>query len=256
MTHRSGGASGGPVAARAAGLTLVEILVVVAIIAVLLSVIGLVGSGIRERGKTDLTRQYMDILTTAMDEYRSAFGRWPVPANNPTLTADSPPAGPDDVPYEPSLNHPSTEEDYYLGGSEARFVTPPEANPANVPAHTITSIEGLYVQLRTCRQTDVRTILARLPQKALARRAEHPAGFAVRPGPQIGDLTPFTGEFVDPMQVLDGWGRALRWRYYVYRNNDRPFLWSAGPDGKFARDPNQPEDDPNGRDDIFSDRKD
>jgi len=253
MTHRSGGASGGPVAARAAGLTLVEILVVVAIIAVLLSVIGLVGSGVRERGKVDLTRQYMDILITAMDEYRSAFGQWPEPPNDPELTADSPPAGLDDRPYEPS-NHPTTKEDYYLGGSEAVFVTPPETNPVNVDRKTITSIEGLYVQLRTCRQTDVRTILARLPQKALARRAEHPAGFAVRPGSGIGSL--YTGEFVDPMQVLDGWGKALRWRHYVYRNNGRPFLWSAGPNGEFAPDPNRPESDPRGRDDIFSDRKD
>jgi len=259
------------------GVTLIEILVVVGIIGILVAVIGLVGHTVKEKGKRELTRSIMDTLMSAIEEFHSGAtpcfvhpGGWPLAANDPTRTAwnlPNPPGppGPRDVPYEPSdvAHNPATAEDFYLGQNEARIeAAPPPTSPRPINDKEIRSIEGLWVflqypfvqtssgwRLNTETRERVLKILASLgnDSKDNAHR-----GVTYRPRPTMVPDQPF----VDAMQVLDAWGTPLRYRYYTYRNNGRPFLWSAGPDKKFAADPNRTENDPNGKDDIFSDRKD
>jgi len=254
------------------GVTLIEILVVVGIIGILVAVIGLVGHTVKEKGKRELTRSIMDTLMSAIEEFHTATGQWPLPANDPNRTAwnNPTPQTANDVPYEPgeplNLGHNNTRayDDYYLGLPATFFQVPPETSPGYIGDHTITSIEGLLLcldapwqgpfsasRLDTDTRARIRAILAKLPPDAKAKR--HPEivqRYRSSVNPNI------SAEFVDAMQVLDAWGTPLRYRYYTYRNNGRPFLWSAGPDKKFAADPNRTENDPNGKDDIFSDRKD
>ncbi len=262
----------------ARAVTLVEILVVVAIIGVLLAAIGLVGSRLREKGKRDLTRGTMATLTLAIDEFQQAANGlgtggwieangWPSPPNDPhrTNTAEPPPA-PDvhERPYEPSqtTHAPPTQDDFYLGYPDSIFEVPPAASPT-MPAHRVVrSIEGLYVILQFPyggssfvvngeARDKIRAILRRLPQGATVN-----AHGAMLFRPHVPTRDQATAPFVEALQVLDAWQQPLRYRYYTYRNNGRPFLWSAGPDGRFAADPNRVDQDPVGADDIFSDKKD
>lgn len=253
-------------------MTLIEILVVIGIIAILISVIGLVGRSVREKGKRELTRSIMDGVMAAVDEFQIASKPWAVPGIHVTSSgwpklpnavartnvAEPPPVNGDrEDPYEPS-NNPSnsmTQEDYYLGTDDRAFLelTPPPVTPTSVWVsagdHVIRSDEGLYVLLAEV--PGAKSLLDRLPESAKRRgtvsQVARPRGSSL--------------QGVDPLEIIDAWGNPLRYRGYTYRNNGRPFLWSAGPDGKFAPDSNRVGDavaDPNGygADDIFSDRKD
>ncbi|MGB9626019.1 MAG: type II secretion system protein [Phycisphaerae bacterium] len=268
--------------ARRSGVTLIEILVVVGIIGILVAVIGLVGHAVKEKGKRELTRSIMDTLMTAIEEFHTGAtpctthpGGWPLAPNDPTRTAwnlPNPPGppGPRDVPYEPSdaMHSPATAEDFYLGQDESRLeAVPPPITPRPINDGEVRSIEGLWVflqypfvqttsgwRLNTEARERIAKILATLGDDAKTNAHK---GTTYRPRPTMVSCLPF----VDAMQVLDAWKNPLRYRYYTYRNNNRPFLWSAGPDGKFAPDPNRvgdPTVDPNGwgNDDIFSDRRD
>lgn len=228
------------------GLTLVEILVVVAIIGILIAAVGLAGSHFREKGKRELTRQVMESVTNAIDEFRQAPPKpvrlengWPIAPNWPNL----PPSG-DWRPVE-TLD-PAVDLSYPTAASPLPAGTLFEANA--VFDHPVRSIEGLHVYLGSV--PGAKALLDKLPPSALRNlHAEEGEVHTVRPA---GSNLPFT----DPFSIVDGWKNPMRYRRYDYRNNGRPILWSAGPDGKFAADPNNPQADPNGRDDMFSDRND
>jgi prepilin-type N-terminal cleavage/methylation domain-containing protein len=266
-------------------LTLIEILVVIAIIGILVAVIGLVGQHVKNSGKRDLTRSTMDTVMAAIDEYHAgaavvAFVQpagWPFPPNDPNMTnvaQPAPQASAQVPPYELSLNPfpNTTQDDYYLGGLPSFFEMPPATAPvvpANQSPQALLSIEGLSVMLQLPYASaagpnprlDVEAkdridkLLGRLPDGAKVNRHANTELYRPRWPVDVNKA------FVEAIQIRDAWGHALRYRYYTYRNNGRPFLWSAGPDGQFAPDPNRVGDasvDPNGygKDDIFSDRKD
>ncbi len=288
LAHRT------PFIGRRSGVTLIEILVVVGIIGILVAVIGLVGHTVKEKGKRELTRSIMDTLMSAIEEFHTtAFvapvqpGGWPRPPNAEWRTAfDQPPPAPlaGEPPYEPSdqAHSPDTYDpvsgrEFYLtelpGGGGDYFLwapSPPPPNPVpqTVPNKSIPSIEGLWISLQfpvtnvggsprvdTAAKANIAKILGKIPED-MKREAYAGTGRVYTPIAALMTGAPQPGIFVNAVTVVDAWGRPLRYRYYTYRNNNRPFLWSAGPDGKFAADPNRTENDPNGRDDIFSDRKD
>ncbi len=285
VQHRTASApvrAGAPSAGRR-GMTLVEILVVIAIIAILLAAVGLVGSRVGDTRKRKLTRHHMDTLTLAMDAFADAaqagtlphrlLNRWPAPPNGFNKTApNTPPCiapPPRCAPYEPSQPVGAepvgdTEDDYYLGGAESYFevLEPPSATPAaSTRDKTVRSIEGFcaFIQL----VPESQAVLGRLPENAKRNAvAENPKRdprpmFRLRPNSQSGGAFNASDlAFVDPIQVLDAWKQPMRYRAYAYRNNQRPFFWSAGPDGKFGADPNRTDSDPQGQDDIFSDKGD
>jgi len=282
--------------AHRSGVTLLEILVVVGIIGILVAVIGLVGHSVREKGRRELTRSIMDTLMSAIEEFHGVVPRnppflysydgWPFPPNDPNRTAWNvpPPPPPPGQPYEPSDEahnpdtcDPATGREFYLtappGGSAAFFVSLPSASPQTVPNKTIQSIEGLWIGLQfpittaggsprvdTTAKANIAKILGKIPEDLRVSIHGGPnERYITLATPMIGPLR--DDMFVNAIAVLDAWKTPLRYRYYTYRNNNRPFLWSAGPDKKFAPDPNRigdPSIDPNGygNDDIFSDRKD
>jgi len=201
----------------ARGMSLVEILVVIAIIGILVAAVGLIGRRVGQGGQVKLTRQYMQILTSAIDEFHGDTGNWPAPPNAPDKTA--PDAG------TPHYNPP---DDLYLASA---FATQ--------PPRRLSSIEGMYAQLTWNPKSA--SILRRVPQAATAS-----------PDFRTQVMSP-AGLWTDALLIIDAWRVPMRYRGYTYRNNGRPFLWSAGPDGRFATDPNRPEAT-GGQDDIFSDR--
>lgn len=242
---------------------MVEILVVVAIIAILIAAVGLVGTAVRERGRDKLTRQTMATVMAAIEDYRAKRREYP-PCPNHTQKVQwndsNYPNPPVIIPYEPADDrdpltgrtrdpaYADNQYEYYLGRPHSIFYLNQDyLTTANMlPDRSILSSEGLYVLLNTV--VDAKTVLGKLPQgAALVRRAGCPYPQAF---PWGWDGS--TG--IDVLMIVDGWKRPMRYRRYEYRNNGVPFLWSAGPDGKFARDPNRVEGDPDGADDIFSDK--
>lgn len=231
-------------------MTLVEILVVVAIIAVLISVVAMVGVGIRDKGKIELTQQTMKTLVDAIDEYKTATKvfsgptideGWPSPPNSPVIPATGDPAG---RPID-RFPGPVEEQDLYLPPSELTCLF--QYAGTSGARTRLLSIEGLYVYLSLVPTS--KTLLDKVPGSLTTRHTDL-GNIVVRP-------KGWPGQGVTPVAVLDAWKNPLRYRRYAYRNNGRPFLWSAGPDGKFAPNPLDLSNDPEGvgKDDLFSDQK-
>jgi prepilin-type N-terminal cleavage/methylation domain-containing protein len=234
------------------GVTLVEILVVVAILGILIATIGLVGMGVREHGKRNLTYKSMDVITSAIEAFKADKGSWPPPPNNPSVDPD-----PNNDLYG-RLPDPYPEAEFYRV-EPVQPASPPyvmfiqnytgDSTPfQEAGADDIPSIQGLFAFLSLSQ--DAEKILGRLPENAI-RNVYAEAGRPRRVTPSSGAITQ-----IDLKSMVDAWKNPMRYRLYDYRNNGRPFLWSAGPDGKFAPNPNDLGNDPNGygKDDLFSDK--
>jgi type II secretory pathway pseudopilin PulG len=67
---------------RRAGMTLLEVLIVLSTILILAGAIAVVGKTIRQRADEDLTRSLLEVLNTALQVYYDEHGTFPDPALN------------------------------------------------------------------------------------------------------------------------------------------------------------------------------
>jgi prepilin-type N-terminal cleavage/methylation domain-containing protein len=258
-----------PACARRAGFTLMEIMIVVAIIAILVVIVAWAGSRLLNDAKVKQTHSVMNALKSAMREYRDATQNDLV--SPPGYFVNVPPGYGDGRLLPPTEGGVRT--DYYRQEQNGKWtpLTAPTADrkisgtdkPINdiwaVPDGTIQpvfpddyhsntrrvyGIQALYHCLM--QEPRSRQVLEKLGSSSSSRGTTLGEYFTTQTGTvQVSDFLIGDGAGTqrprETQAILDGWGRPL---YYARRhdiNNDQPYVQSAGPDGQFGND-----------DDIFS----
>lgn len=183
------------------GFTLVEVLIVVAILALLVAVLVGVASSISTQRDTALTKNCLDILDAALAEFREITGKYPVDDwKDDVVPGTMDPVG--------SL----------IDGAEKDNPSDPDPNED----------ELLYLQLSILPQT--RAIIAKLPSQLITA----PISNATVKLAGQSENTPYL------QSIVDAWGTPLNDGpgdpaddttdpYDVF-----PRLWSSGPDGDSA----------------------
>ena len=185
------------------GFTLVEILVVVAILALLVAGLAGLTNYMGTRTKIVLTEHCIEILSTAVAEFYDITGHYPI-----DVWVDGPSAG--------DIIEDSTGS--LINGAEwASGANPPDSD------------ELLYLQLNLLPQT--RAIIAKLPEALLAL----PTSDATVLLAGQSSPTRYLRSIVDAWDT-DGDPRPLN---YQRNGPDFPSIWSNGPDGE--SDPANPE---------------
>ena len=178
------------------GFTIVELLIVVAILAV--AAVALVGvtTYIQTQGEVAMTEQAIQLLSTAVAQFYDYTGHYPI-----DNWADS--------------QNPTTH-------SYSRILNATPSGP------TPTSDELLYLQLSLLPQT--REIIAKLPNQLLAA----PAGTVTLDGQS--SATPYLRSIVDPWHTEDDPRPLYYKRDETNPDDVFPKIWSYGPDGKSDSD--------------------
>ena len=226
------------------GFTLVELVIVFAIIAVLVGVITVASVKAREAAKVKQTKAVMEAAMMALAEYRLA---------NPNELPPQP-VDPDDEPdgADPFVTElpPGTDEfrlDFFRepSGRPAEGATPAGRKAYSVDPDTlkpdgkrIYGIQAFYYAL--VREPDSKRALGKIPSGNLVNpdKISPTMGFQ-----DVGNMMA-TGDPDDPPEqfrprvtevlvLVDAWGRPMYYDADVTANNDEPGLLSAGPDGKF-----------------------
>jgi len=249
-----------PVGFGRGGFTLVELVIVFAIIAVLVGVITVASVKAREAAKVKQTKAVMEAAMMALAEYRLA---------NPNELPPQP-VDPDDkqTPSDPFITElpPGTDEfrlDFFREPSDTRddFDEGPSDNPREKPAEGATPIgmEAYSVDPDTLKPDGKRIYGIQAFYYALVREPDSkralgkiPSGNLVNPdkiSPAMGfqyagrmmatddpNAPPekFRPTVTEVLVLVDAWGRPMYYDADVTANNDEPGLLSAGPDGKFG----------------------
>ena len=179
------------------GFSLVEILTVVAIIAILAGMLLGVGKHIKTQADEKLTAGQIEVLVSALEQYYETFSDFPFDAGVVYLQADF--------------------EDDFVDTSSSETITV----TAGTPEDSYWSSSALYYFLdkgpnsRRLIDTLTDTLISNKDESGIALRIEIPTG-----------NTP-----IDLVRFIDPWGSSLR---YTYMTGDSfPVIVSAGKDGEF-----------------------
>jgi prepilin-type N-terminal cleavage/methylation domain-containing protein len=198
----------------AAGVTLVEIIVVVAIVAILTALVISIASRTDTQGKEKLTENTIALLTAALGEFRDygytysgsyAGLKFPLDCNN-FNTSDF-----------------LTKLTWTIGGP-------------GVHMNEYSGCEAMYFFLS--RVPESRQTLTKIDKSLVTARDEKKQDMTVTVGSQVYPL----------FRVIDPWGKTLRYSYYNNNNEGTtgeppstspltfPLITSAGPDTIFGTD--------------------
>lgn len=204
------------------GFTLIEMLMVVALIAILVSMVVGIAKRIDDQGKERLCRNTIALIGNALEQFRD-FGYEYKDANYAGLTFPLDCSGMQTVIIEPTLNNA-------LGTTVAFNLVEPSHDPCN------SSSEVLYYilnQVPDCRKT-----LDKINKSLLTNDSNDrpPAPLTITVTSGVTTTLPFT-------RIIDPWGTVLRYDYYQkddlwypILNTKRtfPVITSAGPDKQFG----------------------
>ncbi len=190
---------------RQSGMTLIEVLIVLATILILVGAVITVGKTLQQRAAVDLTKSLLEVLDTALQQYYDDFGKFPFIAD---LT----------------FNESRLEDVDVLNGQ----VSPPDdlREIRNVKGTLITystaSSAALFYYLD--RNPDSRKIAAAVSNVLITNK-----GYSG--SPVTLTFNPLPPQTIDLPRYIDSWGTSLR---YVYAAGAAfPVLTSAGPDKVF-----------------------
>jgi prepilin-type N-terminal cleavage/methylation domain-containing protein len=213
------------------GFTLIEMIVVIAIIAILISMVVTIAKRIGDQSKERLMRGTIVLISSALEQFRD-FGyeyksaayagfTFPIDCNGFNLTSTSP------YPNLPGTLH------------DALYA----ANPSAPPTVTISisggtydpnfsGSEALYFILRQV--PDCRATLDKIDKSLLTNKDPYGNSITITIG--ASPVLPFT-------RIIDPWGTTLRYDYYQKdissglpvpnTNKTFPVITSAGPDKLF-----------------------
>lgn len=223
------------------GFTLIEMLVVIAIIIVLISVMAGVGKRINDQGKERLCRTTIELVGNALEQFRD-FGYEYKDANYTGLVF-------------PLDCNGFTVSDLYLQQTLRNALYPP-APPIttvdvnqNEPVHDISYSGSEVLYFCLSQVPDCRTTLEKIDKSLLTNKGTNGNSIDITiTSGAIATKLPFT-------RIIDPWGTTLRYDYYpeyadyilanpsenwsdylVYRNSAKktfPVITSAGPDKVF-----------------------
>ncbi len=220
------------------GFTLIEMIVVIAIIAILISMVVTIAKRIDDQSKERLTRETIALLGNALEQFRD-FGYeykdanyaglvFPLDCNGYYLTSTS--------PYP---NLPNTLQNALYSAPQPTVTI---SGGTNDP--TFSGSEALYFILRQV--PDCRATLDKIDKSLLTNKDPNGNSIIITIG--ASPALPFT-------RIVDPWGTPLRYDYYpefsdyilanpggnwksylIYRNSAKksfPVITSAGPDKQF-----------------------
>jgi type II secretory pathway pseudopilin PulG len=206
---------------------MVEILIAVALIAILAGGIFFVGGRSAESSKIRLTESAITILDTALEQYYDFDKAYP-PDVNYALPGIPPASRSLPYAFEP------------IGGAAVLSMQP--SNPLyTLDYYEAQSIEVAYYYLNRIPQS--RVILGKLPESAVSAKAvKLENGYPLPSKPtdpnvvinitNVGDVGLF--------RVVDAWHMPLEYSRYrvdiAVENTNFPLIRSAGPDRKFGTD--------------------
>jgi len=198
----------------AKALTMIELLIAVAIVALLVSGIFLVSGRVREQAKIRQTESTLAMLDTALEQYYDFDKSYPP-----------------DVNYAKPGTPPTRSLPYALEPTSGLAVV----NPATADYYDAQSIEVAYYYLNRVPQS--RVVLNRLPESAVSAKAVKFEASGKPLPSRVFDpnvVVTINGKDVGLFRVVDAWNMPLR---YIRRANDDknfPRIESAGPDRKFG----------------------
>ncbi len=225
------------------GFTLIEMVVVIAILAILISMVVTIAKRIDDQGKERLTKETIALLGSALEQFRD-FGyeyknadyaglAFPIDCNGYNLTSASP------APNLPDALHNAL---YAANSSDSPIVTIYISGGIYDPK--ISGSEALYFVLRQV--PDCRATLDKIDKSLLTNKDSSGNSITITIG--ASPVLPFT-------RIIDPWGTTLRYDYYPeyadyhlayptksgsdyidYRNSAKktfPVITSAGPDKHF-----------------------
>lgn len=197
---------------RQSGFSLMEMVVVIATILILASVLLGVGKRLMIRANIDLTSSGLEVLNTALQQYYTDFGKFPVTEKD--ITGD----GIIDAYDESHLK-------YDLSGTVAPNGTIDDLiNNRNDPA-AASSTALFYFLDQT---SNSRMIVEALTDTLISSKDASGVAIKLRPAGGASDGS----NDIDLPRFIDAWGTSIR---YEYLNGTAfPTLTSAGPDKKFA----------------------
>ncbi len=211
------------------GFTLIEMLIVLAVIVLLASLVIGLASRIDNQGKERLAKSTIALLTSALEEFRD-FG---YTYKHLDYTGFEFPLDCNDFPSTRGILEPTLEDALGLEPDTIAIVAVDVNSPANhQPEYS--GCEAMYFFLSKvpeCRQT-----LDQISSKLITDKDEN--------GNRMKLL--IAGESYPLLRVIDPWGITLRYDYYdelqtspdLREQSKRafPFISSAGPDGDFDTD--------------------
>ena len=197
------------------GLTLVEIMTVVAIVAILVSMVIGVVTRIDSQAKEQLTEGTIAIVTAALEQFADYEYQYSTNSTYDTLGFGFPV----DCNLQPDLQIALADA---LGASSVTIV------PIDNHLDEYSESEALYFFLNRVPQS--RQILNKIDNSLITNRDDY--GYEMKISVDIGDVV----RDYPLLRIIDPWGRTLRYSYYdrfmdVFRTF--PVITSAGPDGFF-----------------------
>ena len=212
---------------KKAGLTMIEILIAVALIALLAGGMFFVSGRAREQAKIELTKSTLAMLDTALEQYYD-YGK----------------TYPPDVEYAGPGTPPTRSLSYAFDPTGGAVLL--SMNPSN-PAYELDyvdaqSVEVLYYYLNRVPQS--RAILSKLHDAAISAKAvkldANNKPLASKPTDPTLVITITGVGDVGLFRVVDTWNMPLRYIRYrdpanlTVENTNFPLLRSAGPDRVFG----------------------
>jgi len=195
------------------GLTIVEILVAIAIVALLAAGLYSVGSYVETQSKITLTESTIETLVATLDEYHDFYGKFPFKA--------------DETYNQNDLESTGTNG---IGGFVRAYVNDVNQEDSGSHKDEYSSIEAMYYFLNKCPSS--KKIVNSINRSLLTNKGNPNEEFRVGIYPLV--------------RVIDPWGKALRYTYE--QDNNFPVITSAGPNKDFGdNDPNKANDNINSR---------
>jgi prepilin-type N-terminal cleavage/methylation domain-containing protein len=207
------------------GFTLIEMLLVVAIIALLVAMVLGLARRIEDQNKERLCRETLAIIDNALEQFRDFGYEYP----------DNPLYLPEERQFYLGLKFPIDCTDYVQAGMQTEI-----ARVLNAPLVTINTTgylteysgsEGMYLFLSEV--PDCRTTLDKIEKSLKTDLDASKVQMTININGRIRPLT----------RIIDPWKKSLRYDYYNESDNNYvrreqskktfPIVTSAGPDGRF-----------------------
>lgn len=222
------------------GFTLVEMIVVIAIITILAGVLLKVGGRVAQQSKERQTRATIDILDSALEQFAAEGFDYKYDAPGSGYSFDNPPYSDSWIKFPPDCNgfgvgYVEEEISYALTGNTGDVQITGGAFDAD---NSYAGCGVMYFFLN--RQPESREVLKNIDKSVITNKNENNEGIYIQVNNE--DPQPF-------YWVVDAWGEPLRYDYYINdveysgytvdteecweSRRSFPQVISAGPDGKF-----------------------
>lgn len=206
------------------GFTLIEILVVVAIIAVLVAMVVGVTRRINDQGRERLCRNTLELIGNALEQFRDFGYEYP----------DNPLYQPAERQFYFGLKFPIDCNGFNQANLQAliaRVLNVPVTIAASGHLQEYSGCEAMYLFLSEV--PDCRTTLDKVDKSLITDLGSNGVQMTINVNGRIRPLT----------RIVDPWGKTLRYDYYDVNpvtllpipNTKKtfPVITSAGPDGQF-----------------------